>query len=92
MIHLTREAREAMGWEFDGDHRLARMYWGAGALPPRSHIEGTIRRPDGRTGALIQYNHTRVYVQGNAGCTFSLDQNAIKDLLGEAGALARDMR
>jgi hypothetical protein len=87
VIYFTRDSRETNGWEFDADRRLARMYWGPSPLPPRLHLAGTIRRPDGRTGALIQYNRTGIYIQGNAGCTTSLDQEAVNDLVREAGEL-----
>jgi hypothetical protein len=78
----ARIAREAEGWSLDRSHQAARMYWGPSSLPHGSHFEGTIRRPDGRTGALIQINHTGVYVQGNAGMVTTLDQDAIRDILG----------
>ena len=77
-----RTARETEGWSLDRSHQLARMYWGPEPLPSWSHFEGIVRRPDGRTGALIQLRRSNVYVQGNAGCVTSLDQDAVKDLLG----------
>ena len=77
-----RIARESQGWELDRSHQAARMYWGPAPLPSWSHFEGTIRRPDGRIGALIQLRRTGIYVQGNAGVCTTLDQIAVKDMLG----------
>lgn len=73
--------REAEGWQFDRSHLKAAMYWGNGPLPTWSNFEGTIRRPDGRIGALIHLRRTNVYVQGNAGSITSLDQEVINDIL-----------
>lgn len=82
-MHAESKRREVEGWEFGRDQiDVARMYWGPGPLPCNGRIVGTIRRPDGRMGALIQINR-RTWVQGNAGVITSLDQAAITDLYGD---------
>jgi hypothetical protein len=78
----AQTAREAEGWSLDRSHQKARMYWGPSPLPSWSHFEGLVTRPDGRTGALIQLRRTGVYVQGIGGIINSIDQQAVKDLLG----------
>lgn len=59
-----------------------RLY--ASHLPAGAVSRGTVRRPDGQTGALVRLA-SGVYVQCNAGAVRSLDQTAVAAALSNFG-------
>ena len=58
-----------------------KLYWGAAPLPTGAEALGVITRGVGDHGALIMLASGN-YVQGNAGSVRSIDQGAVKRLLG----------
>ena len=67
-----------MDWTMTGTSW--KVWWGSHPLPEGAVVKGTIRRGDGREGALIQMR-TGEYVQGNAGTLSALPQWRVRKLL-----------
>jgi hypothetical protein len=57
---------------------LWRLYWGAGPLPHKAIALGTITRSALETGALLRFEATGLYVQGNAGVIRLLPQDEVR--------------
>ncbi len=63
-----------MKFEITKNITTAKLYAGAGPLPARAKLVGTIKRPSGATGALVKLINGN-YIQFNAGVTRTLPQD-----------------